>query len=89
MSIFDIDSDGNQRTDTLPDPKTMRSHKTIALHHGSVGTYQYDNGFEVKDDRVTNETFKGYDLVLLGITKKIEVATPPTDPLTSKKADRD
>ena len=66
LSIFDIDSDGNQRTDTLPDPKTMRSHKTIALHHGSVGTYQYDNGFEVKDDRVTNETFKGYDLVLLG-----------------------
>ena len=66
LSIFDTDSEGNQRIDTLPDPKTMRAHKTIALHHGSVGTYQYDNGFEVKDDRVTNETFKGYDMVLLG-----------------------
>ena len=30
-----------------------------------------------------------YDLVLLGITKKIEVAAVPIDPLIPKKADRD
>ena len=30
-----------------------------------------------------------YDLVLLGTTRKIEVATVPIDPLISKKADRD
>ena len=65
LSIFDIDNEGNQRTDTLPNPEKMTNTK-IALHHGSVGTHLYDNGFEVKDDRVTNETFKGYDLVLLG-----------------------
>ena len=66
MSIFDIDKDGNQRTDTLPDPKTMISHKTIALHHGPVGTFQYDNGFEVTDKNVKVNTFIGYDIVMLG-----------------------
>ena len=64
LSIFDIDKEGNQRTDTLP--KIKSKNVKIALHHGSVGTHQYDNGFEVKDDRVTNETFNGYDMVLLG-----------------------
>ena len=66
LSIFDIDKEGNQVTDNLPNPKDLDGDVRIALHHGSVGTFYYDNGFEVKDDRVTNETFKGYDLVLLG-----------------------
>ena len=66
LSIFDIDKEGNQVTDNLPNPNDLDGDVRIALHHGSVGTHQYDNGFEVKDDRVTNETFKGYDLVLLG-----------------------
>ena len=65
LSIFDIDKDGNQMIDKLPNPNDLKNTK-IALYHGSVGTHQYDNGFEVKDDRVTNKTFKGYDLVLLG-----------------------
>jgi len=66
LSIFDIDKDGNQRTDTLPDPKTMRAHKTIGLFHGAVGTFEYDNGFQVTDKNVHVSTFKDYDLVLLG-----------------------
>lgn len=65
LSIFDIDKDGNQLVNKLPNPNDLKNTK-IALYHGSVGTHQYDNGFEVKDDRVTNKTFKGYDLVLLG-----------------------
>ena len=66
LSIFDIDKDGNQRTDTLPDPKSMRAHKTIGLFHGAVGTFQYDNGFEVTDKNVSVNTFKDYSMVLLG-----------------------
>jgi DNA repair exonuclease SbcCD ATPase subunit len=66
LSIFDINKEGKQVTTNLPDPKTMRAHKTIALFHGAVGTFLYDNGFQVTDENVSVDTFKGYELVLLG-----------------------
>ena len=68
MSIFDHDKEGNQLTDGLPCPhESMNEHQTkIALFHGGVDKHFYDNGFQVQDDRVTNDTFDGYDLVLLG-----------------------
>ena len=65
LSIFDVDKDGNQSVNTLPDPSTMNNTK-IGLFHGAVGTFQYDNGFQVTDKNVHVSTFKGYDMVLLG-----------------------
>jgi DNA repair exonuclease SbcCD nuclease subunit len=65
LSIFDIDKEGKQITDTIPNPKDLKNTK-IALFHGGVDKHFYDNGFQVQDDRVTNETFAGYDMVLLG-----------------------
>ena len=66
LSIFDIDKEGKQRTDTMPSPNNHREQTKIALFHGGVDKHFYDNGFQVQDDRVTNETFAGYDMVLLG-----------------------
>jgi len=65
LSIFDIDKEGKQITDTIPNPKDLKN-TSIALFHGGVDKHFYDNGFQVQDDRVTNDTFNGYDLVLLG-----------------------
>jgi len=65
LSIFDIDKEGKQRTDTIPNPKDLKN-TSIALFHGGVDKHFYDNGFQVQDDRVTNDTFAGYDMVLLG-----------------------
>ncbi len=65
LSIFDIDKEGKQITDTLPNPKDLKN-TSIALFHGGVDKHFYDNGFQVQDDRVTNDTFAGYDMVLLG-----------------------
>ena len=65
LSIFDIDKEGKQRTDTMPNPKDLKNTK-VALFHGGVDKHFYDNGFQVQDDRVTNDTFDGYDMVLLG-----------------------
>jgi DNA repair exonuclease SbcCD ATPase subunit len=65
LSIFDIDKEGKQITDTIPNPKDLKN-TSIALFHGGVDKHFYDNGFQVQDDRVTNETFAGYDMVLLG-----------------------
>jgi DNA repair exonuclease SbcCD ATPase subunit len=65
LSIFDIDKEGKQRTDTMPNPKDLKNTK-VALFHGGVDKHFYDNGFQVQDDRVTNETFAGYDMVMLG-----------------------
>ena len=65
LSIFDTDKEGKQRTDTIPNPKNLKNTK-VALFHGGVDKHFYDNGFQVQDDRVTNETFAGYDMVLLG-----------------------
>jgi len=66
LSIFDIDKEGKQRTDTMPSPDNHREQTKIALFHGGVDKHFYDNGFQVQDDRVTNDTFAGYDMVLLG-----------------------
>ena len=66
MSIFDINDDGNQITTNLPNPKDMNNEHKIALFHGSVGTFLYDNGFQVTDENVHVSTFDGYDLTLLG-----------------------
>jgi len=66
LSIFDIDKEGKQRTDTMPSADNHREQTKIALFHGGVDKHFYDNGFQVQDDRVTNETFAGYDMVLLG-----------------------
>ena len=65
LSIFDIDKEGKQITDTIPNPKDLKN-TSIALFHGGVDKHFYDNGFQVQDDRVTNDTFAGYDMVLLG-----------------------
>jgi DNA repair exonuclease SbcCD ATPase subunit len=65
LSIFDIDKEGKQITHTIPNPKDLKNTK-IALFHGGVDKHFYDNGFQVQDDRVTNDTFDGYDMVLLG-----------------------
>ena len=65
LSIFDIDKEGKQITDTIPNPKDLKN-TSIALFHGGVDKHFYDNGFQVQDDRVTNDTFDGYDMVLLG-----------------------
>jgi len=66
MSIFDIDKEGKQITDGLPNPHNLDGDVRIALFHGGVDKHLYDNGFAVTDDRVTNETFQGYDMVMLG-----------------------
>jgi len=66
LSIFDIDKEGKQKTDTMPSPDNHREQTKIALFHGGVDKHFYDNGFQVQDDRVTNDTFAGYDMVLLG-----------------------
>jgi len=66
LSIYDRDKEGNQLTDNLPDPKTLRAHKTIALFHGGVGSHTYDNGFQVNEGDVTLKTFSGYDITMLG-----------------------
>ena len=66
MSIFDHDKEGNQLTDGLPDPSELTNKHKIALFHGGVDKHFYDNGFQVEDDRVKLDTFKGYDLVLMG-----------------------
>jgi len=66
MSIFDINKDGNQVTTNLPDPKDLDNDHKIALFHGAVGTFLYDNGFQVTDENVSVNTFSGYDILMAG-----------------------
>ena len=66
MSIFDIDKEGKQITDGLPNPHNLDGDVRIALFHGGVDKHFYDNGFQVQDDRVMVDTFQGYDMVMLG-----------------------
>ena len=66
LSIFDMDKEGNQETSKLPDPTTLKNTHKIALHHGPVDTFIFDNGFSMTNNTVTADTFKGYDLTLLG-----------------------
>ena len=44
----------------------------IALHHGSVDNAYTDVGFRLENKHVNNETFSGYDLVLLGDIHKVQ-----------------
>ena len=44
----------------------MNNEFKIALHHGPVGNVSVDTGFKLKSDRVTVDTFSGYDVVMLG-----------------------
>mgnify|MGYP001228558657 CR=1 FL=1 len=41
MSIFDIDKEGKQITDNLPNPNDL-GNKSIALFHGGVDKHLYD-----------------------------------------------
>ena len=66
MSIFDIDKEGKQITDGLPNPHNLDGDVRVALFHGGVDKHFYDNGFQVQDDRVKVDTFQGYDMVMLG-----------------------
>ncbi len=38
----------------------------IALHHGAVNSAKTDIGYEITNEHVTTELFKGHDLALLG-----------------------
>ena len=38
----------------------------IALHHGAVNTAKTDIGYQISNEHVTIDTFKGHDLTLLG-----------------------
>ena len=44
----------------------------IALHHGAVDSALTEVGFKLENKHVSNETFKGYDLVLLGDIHKTQ-----------------
>jgi len=66
MSIFDHDKEGNQLTNGLPNPSELTNDYKVALFHGGVDKHFYDNNFAVKDENVQVDTFKGYDLTLLG-----------------------
>jgi len=66
MSIFDRDKDGRQITHGLPNPGDLDNDYRIALFHGSVGTFEVDTGLQMTDKNVSTQTFKGYDIVMLG-----------------------
>jgi DNA repair exonuclease SbcCD ATPase subunit len=66
LSIFDIDKNGQQLVNKLPNPTVLENEHKIALHHGPVDTFVFDNGFSMTNNTVTGGTFNGYDLVLLG-----------------------
>ena len=46
--------------------KDFDGHYKIALHHGAVHSAKTDIGFEISNEHVTTELFKGHDLTLLG-----------------------
>ena len=83
MSIFDIDKNGNQLTDKLPDPVHLDNEHKIALYHGPVDTIEVDSGFKMTTKHVTSRTFNGYDCVLLGdIHKRQQISTYNKDAQT-------
>ena len=59
MSVFDKPNDFIKADE-------FKAKYKIALHHGAVDTAVTDIGFRLVNDHVNIETFKGYDLVLLG-----------------------
>ena len=66
LSIFDIDKDGVQQKHKLPQAADLTADTKIALFHGTVGSYEVDNGLVMSDDRIKVSDFDGYDMVLLG-----------------------
>jgi len=65
MSVFD------KATDFIK-AESFTSNYKIALHHGSVDNAFTDVGFRLENKHVSNETFEGYDLVLLGDIHKMQ-----------------
>ena len=59
MSVFDKPKDFIKADEFEGDFK-------IALHHGAVNNALTDIGFRLVNDHVDIDTFKGYDLTLLG-----------------------
>ena len=50
LSIFDTDAEGMQSKKNLPDATKLTAKTKIALFHGSVGTFEIDNGMKMVDD---------------------------------------
>jgi len=46
--------------------KDFDAEYKIALHHGAVNTAKTDIGYQISNEHVTTELFKGHDLTLLG-----------------------
>jgi len=46
--------------------KDFDAHYKIALHHGAVHSAKTDIGFQISNEHVTTDLFKGHDLTLLG-----------------------
>ena len=66
LSILDIDKDGNQFVDNLPNSSIINNEYNIALYHGQVDKFYIDNGLQMFNPRVTIDTFSDYDIVMLG-----------------------
>ena len=66
LSIFDMDEDKNQMTENLPDPSEMTNKYKVALYHGGCGTFTVDSGMQMTDKNVSIDTFRGYDIAMLG-----------------------
>lgn len=65
MSVFD------KAVDYIKSDSFNAPYK-IALHHGSVNNATTDVGFKLENKHVNNDTFAGYDLVLLGDIHKVQ-----------------
>ena len=65
MSVFD------KAVDYIKSDSFTAPYK-IALHHGSVDNAYTDVGFRLENKHVNNDTFSGYDLVLLGDIHKVQ-----------------
>ena len=66
LSVYDIDKDGNQSLDNFVPASAINNKHKIALHHGPVDSFEVDNGFTMKNDRVRVGLFDGFDITMLG-----------------------
>jgi DNA repair exonuclease SbcCD ATPase subunit/predicted MPP superfamily phosphohydrolase len=80
MSVFD-DIENYISFKDIPKGILHKYDKVIALYHGGLLNAKTDIGYSVSDNRITIDTFDGYDYVLAGdihkqqvhfITKKVE-----------------
>ena len=51
LSILDIDKDGNQFVDNLPNSSIINNEYNIALYHGQVDKFYIDNGLQMFNPR--------------------------------------